>query len=180
MQEGFYGEPESWSGGFYELTLALGEPDDARLDRALRAVWSSERLEGPWARRDRAVGPRLEPGLAALDSSGGGHLHGWAWLRDGVGTVCGTYVTRHVEGLDWLVFYLPLGGLGRVDARVGAYPFADVSTSASWRRPLDTWLRALGDAIHGFEPTDDELRAIDEDTAALALGGALRYRLGMP
>jgi hypothetical protein len=41
---------------------------------------------------------------------------------------------------DWLTFGLPLGALGRLDPRVGGYPFGDLDHSLEWRGPLDPWL----------------------------------------
>lgn len=32
-------DDENWTGGFYELSLALGAADDRRLDQAVRSLW---------------------------------------------------------------------------------------------------------------------------------------------
>ncbi|MGI5521455.1 hypothetical protein ACQEUX_10900 [Micromonospora sp. CA-259024] len=43
----------NWTGGFYELLLILGATDDARLDRAVRALWRAADV------RECRVGPDL-------------------------------------------------------------------------------------------------------------------------
>lgn len=32
-------DPENWTGGFYELSLEIGDPDDGRRQRALTVLW---------------------------------------------------------------------------------------------------------------------------------------------
>lgn len=58
---------------------------------------------------------------------------------------------REDEGPDWLDFYLPMEALGRVDRRIGGFPFDHNSGQASltWRHPLDDWLAAIGTSIFG-------------------------------
>ncbi len=57
-------------------------------------------------------------------------------------------------GPDWLVLYVPLGALARIDVRVGGFPFGDESGAASlsWRRPLDAWLAEVGTRIYSEVP----------------------------
>jgi hypothetical protein len=47
-------DPENWSGGFYELAVEISDTDDARLDRAIAAVWPAARVAGCYADRSRA------------------------------------------------------------------------------------------------------------------------------
>ncbi len=167
-------DPESWVGGFYELAIELGERDDARLEEALRVVWSTPEVEGPWPRPGRAVAPeasRVEPGLAALEEAGG-HLAGRARLPSGARVVCGTCVVREIDGPDWLVLYLPLGALGAIDPRVGGYPFSHVRRSLEWREPLDAWLRAIGESV--FAEVPFELGAIGFEVSGEVYAAQLR------
>ena len=67
-----------------------------------------------------------------------------------------TTVTREIYdgGSDWLGLGLPLGSLGRVDARVGAYPFGGHDDSRAWREPIDLWMTEIAEAVAirtGFE-----------------------------
>ena len=180
-------DAENWQGGFYELAIELGPYSDARLQIALARVWADARLEGCYGERNRQPGdqPRVEPTVAALDTSG--HLRGLATLPNGARAVCGTVAARGLDDRhDWLDVYLPLGSLARADERVGAYPFGAAMTigdetpsrdSLMWRQPLDAWLAEIAASIFqvvpfrlgliGFETsgatTADELTRLPEE-----------------
>ena len=53
----YFTNKDSWSGGFYELALELGnysdEYSDKRIASALKAFWSYPLLNGVYLRRDR-------------------------------------------------------------------------------------------------------------------------------
>jgi hypothetical protein len=144
-------EPENWWGGFYELSIELGQRDDDRLDRAVTALWSAAAVEGCFevASRDPLSHTPARLTLAARE---GGHLLGRVHLPSGTRVVCGALAVRYDDGADWLEFYLPLGALARVERRVGGYPFGDIKGSMSWRGPIDAWLADIGAAVHATEP----------------------------
>lgn len=73
------------------------------------------------------------------------------------------------RGTDWLDLCLPLGALGYLDERVGAYPFGDMAGSRAWREPIERWFTTIvfavfdaapfvhaitGDDVSGDEPAD--------------------------
>lgn len=155
MDGSSFTDEENWCGGHYELVLEVGDRDDAQLDSVLRAIWGDPRLDGCYARRDEAPEsqPRTGASVAELLRAEG-HLFGRATLPSGVSVVCGTCVTREVnDGPDWAYLYLPLGALSRIDPRVGGYPFApDDRHSLAWRRPIDDWLRSIGDLVYEAVP----------------------------
>ncbi len=145
---------ENWTGGFYELAILLGPSDDDRLDAALRAVWADPRLTGCYADRHREPQqqPVVEPSASSLRASG--YLRGLAVLPSGAVIVCGVSVVREEDpALDWIVFYLPLGALSRVDPRVGGFPFGS-QDSLGWRRAIDEWLGALATRVFSAVPFD--------------------------
>ena len=141
-------DDENWRGGFYELSLILGDADDARLDRAVRSVWTAAGVAPCRAGADRAD---VEPGGAALTEHG--HLRGTLTLPSGDRVVCGALGYRY-DNVDTLEFYLPLGALARVDRRIGGYPFDERSgvESLVWRAPLDRWLADVAVAVHADVP----------------------------
>lgn len=143
-------DPENWRGGFYELAILLGPANDERVEAATRVVWSTPGVEGPEA-SPRAGGGASHPHSASLRE---GHERGTATLPSGIRVVCGLLLIREEDsGLDWLDFYLPLGAVGRADARVGAFPFGGPADgSLAWRREIDTWLAAIGERIHRAAP----------------------------
>jgi hypothetical protein len=57
---------------------------------------------------------------------------------------------REDDGDDWLDLCLPLGALGRIETRVGAFPFGDDGgpESMTWRRAFDDWLAEVGRAVY--------------------------------
>ncbi|RZT79275.1 hypothetical protein EV382_2473 [Micromonospora violae] len=154
-------DAENWTGGFYELILILGAADDARLDRAVGALWRAAGVRGCRVGADLV---EVTPGADAFPV--GGHLRGALTLPGGERVVCGSYRTRY-EGIDSLSLYLPLGALARVDDRIGGYPFDQRSgvESLAWRAPLDRWLADIAVAVHddvpfaraviGFEADED-------------------------
>jgi hypothetical protein len=150
-----FSDPETWGDGFYELAIELGRRSDSRLDASLQSCWGYAGLDGCYARRD--IDPSSQASVCPTLSELGrtGHLYGFAALPD-VGQVpCGTTVVREEEALiDWLVFYIPLGALSRVDQRVGGYPFGPDSgvDSLIWRYPIDAWLAGLAQHIYNSVP----------------------------
>jgi hypothetical protein len=72
------------------------------------------------------------------------HVYGVAQLP-AAHVACGTCTVREEGGSDWVVFYLPMGALGRAYL-VGGYPFSP--GNESWQGPLDRWLAALGEAVY--------------------------------
>ena len=121
--------PENWYGGFYELAICLGPPDDGRLNAALMAVWRCACVQGCYRRAAERHLP-VECSLRTLEQHG--HLAGIVRLPDGGEVVCGVTVVREPEGDDWLDFYLPLGALGKHDP--GSAPFPSGTTAVRFRR----------------------------------------------
>jgi hypothetical protein len=96
---------ENWLGGFYELAICLGPPDDDRLSASLLYVWGAAGVRGCYERSaDRHL--PVECNLQTLEQHG--HLAGIVRLPDGGEVVCGVTVVHEAEGNDWLDFYLPL------------------------------------------------------------------------
>lgn len=67
---------DNWLGGFYELTIKLGDPDDARLDAALAALWRAAPLAAPYR---RVADDSSEVSARSLLA---GHLHSVATIPD--------------------------------------------------------------------------------------------------
>ena len=141
-----------WWGGFYELALELGEPSDARLSGALKALWSHPSLDGCYLERDKepAEQPRVSPGEYTDNLA---HLQGLAMLPSGKSVVCGTVNIREEGGgPDWLDFYIPIAALGDAYA-IGPYPFTeDEASSKVWQQAVDNWLVELGRYVYGVVP----------------------------
>ncbi len=134
-------QPDTWSGGYYELAILLA-PDT--LARAVTALWSFADLEGCYTDRDREPTdqPRVPPD-AQHD------LFGVA--RIGAARVaCRSLAIRYEGGDDWLHFMLPLGSLGTAFP-VRAYPFDDGS-SLAWRDEVDAWLCTIARHVHAQMP----------------------------
>lgn len=135
-----WSDPENHIGGFYELEINLGPASEDRMSPAVEPLWAAAAL-GRSVRRD-GVNEWLdaEPSLNVLldgSLSGAVEIPGlgrtlWRVLAfreslfDDDGELIG-------YGEEALVLGLPLGALGRLDPRVGAYPFGDVSNSEAWR-----------------------------------------------
>lgn len=146
---------DSWAGGYYELSVELGERHDARLQVALDTLWEAAAIEGPYA-VEWSPRPRSWPIPRTVTSLDAGLLlRGRVALPDGRPCVCCVVAIREqASGVDWLDFCLPTVALGALDTRLGGFPFGDDGGPASlvWRWPLDDWLAGLGRAIYAAVP----------------------------
>ena len=173
-------DDENWRGGYYELAIDLGErtdsESDARIVAALKSMWSDPTLEGCYLDRwhSRSEQPRVP--AVPIDVQEPVPLYGVATLPDGPRVVCVSHVIREIGAdvtpHDWLDLCLPTGALGRVDDRIGGYPFGE-DQSLEWRAPIDAWFfriaanvfeaAGLRVALMGFEvsgnPAADDLKA---------------------
>jgi hypothetical protein len=145
---------DNWTGGFYELGIELGASEDARLQRALDALWAAAGIEGCSPSRAAEPGdqPELPRTLASLELTG--HLLGRIAVPGLGRMVCGAVVIRDLDGTHWLGLYLPLGALSLLELRVGAFPFGPDGDerSLAWRRPLDDWLAGIAAAVFRAVP----------------------------
>jgi hypothetical protein len=137
-------QQDAWTGGFYELALILGERSDKRLFDALVMIWKHPSLDGCYL--DHTKEPyeqlRIVPSEELLES--GQHLRGLAHLPNGIQVPCGTVPIREDRGIDWLIFYLPMGALQQA-YDVGGYPFdIDIKSPESWQKPIDDYLSEIG------------------------------------
>jgi hypothetical protein len=145
---------DNWHGGFYELSIKLGEADDARLDAALVALWRAAALPEPFRRK---TGQAAELSAHSLLE---GHLHSVATIPGLGPTLCSVIVVREETydsgvtrfGADWLDLCLPLGALGNLDERVGAYPFGRDVDAKAWREPIELWFAAVAAAVFDVVP----------------------------
>jgi hypothetical protein len=114
---------DNWHGGYYELSIKLGEHDDDRLDSALKALWDAAGLPEAFRRDTGSSAP------VSADSLLAGHLNTVATIPGLGSTLCSVMVVREEVyeagtpqyGADWLDLCLPLGALANLDCRVGAF-----------------------------------------------------------
>lgn len=174
---------DNWHGGYYELSIKLGAHDDARLDSALHALWAAGGLSEPF--RDRARGPAAEAVQISASSLLAGHLRSVVSIPGLGPTLCAVIVVREETyesgvtryGADWLDLCLPLGALGNLDERVGAYPFGQSTPSRAWREPVEQWFGGVGRAVFdvvrfdhavtGFEVSGIEASEVEPGWVAL-------------
>ncbi len=145
-----YTNKDTWSGGFLELALELGERSDARLAQALEACWAYEGLEGCYLAR--GLEPAEQVAVPPLRLSEHPHLQGVATLTDGERVPCGTVSVREDDGPDWLDFYFPMGALAQTYDTVGGFPFGHEAQAHLWQKPLERWLTGLGKHIYAAVP----------------------------
>jgi hypothetical protein len=161
-----FGDPENWTGGWYELGLDLGQRSDERLDHALRVLWREAGIVGCVGLRDPDPTEQAEiaPSVASLNHFG--RLYGHAQLPSGASVVAVCLAFPLSCGSDWLTLGLPLGALARVDRRIGGFPFGADGGSASlaWRIHLDNWLAHVGMEI--FKQVPFQLGLIGFDVTA--------------
>ncbi|MCX4539194.1 hypothetical protein [Streptomyces sp. NBC_01565] len=170
MGDGGNFSESTWHGGFYELAIEVGPRDDARLQRALTAVWSAADVQGCYGDMRRAPGQQESVGCTVESLTEFGHVLGQVRLPTGQIVACGCMTIRE-EGddpVDWLDFYLPIGALDEAGF--------DIERAQSYRSPvLDDWLAAIGTAV--FHAVDFHAAFIGFETSgcsdAATLGGEL-------
>jgi hypothetical protein len=171
---------ENWHGSYYELAIKLGSADDARLETALTALWEVAQLGEPF-RRDGSIADVSVADLLA------GHLNGVANIPGLGATLASVVLVREesyetgqtIYGNDWLDLCLPLGALGNLDERVGAYPFDDGSDSSEWRRPIENWFAAIAAAVFAAIPfvhaiTGEEVSGVEPSEQTRGRVGVFR------
>ncbi|WP_239516196.1 MULTISPECIES: hypothetical protein [unclassified Streptomyces] len=166
----------TWHGGFYELAIEVGPRDDARLQRALTAVWSAAGVEGCFGDVRRAPGEQESVGCTVESLTEFGHVLGQVRLPTGHTVACGAMTIRE-EGddpVDWLDFYLPIGALDEAGL--------DIERPRSYRSPvLDDWLATIGAEV--FRAVDFHAGFIGFETSgcsdAATLGGELPESRGI-
>jgi hypothetical protein len=143
---------DTWHGGFYELSLEMGQLSDIKLEAAVNAIWNFADLRGCYLRPD--IDPpfqsQVQPDVKVLLSHN--HLRGIAKLPDGKQVACGTYLVQEEQGDKWLGFYVPMGALAMTFDQVGAYPFDSNGLSRNWREPLESWLATIGQSVFSKVP----------------------------
>lgn len=136
--------PDVWKGGWYELAMELGEPNDIRLLTIHRTLWDFPDLYGCFTESDIEYRnqERLAPDSERFQVSG--RRYGIATLPKAGKVACVSAVIREDGGHDWLSLGLPLGALETV------YPVEyDIGIKrASWTLEIDEWLLHLGQHIY--------------------------------
>lgn len=172
---------DNWHGSYYELAIKLGPADDSRLEAALTALWDGAGLGDPF-RRDGSSDVTV-----SATSLLGGHLNSVADIPGLGSTLASVIVVREefddagraVLGSDWLDLCLPLGALGNLDQRVGAYPFDHDSDSKVWRQPIEDWFAAIAAAVFAVVPfeygiTGEEVSGIEPSDQTMGRVGVFR------
>ena len=152
MTEPIFQPDDVWYGGFYELSMEIGERSDERLFDVLQAVWTHPALEGCYQSWKIEPSEQQKVKPTRDDICGGCHLHGVATLPNQSRVACGTVPVREGEdasSIDWLSLYLPLGSLGVGYKEVKAYPYEDFPNQHDkWRKEVDNWFNDIAQYIY--------------------------------
>lgn len=79
--------------------------------------------------------------------------------------MCASIAVHFDEGTDWLTLALPVGALGRMDRRVGGYPFGSLEDSLEWRAPVDDWLERVAEHVFARVPFEGGLIGMEYNDA---------------
>jgi len=137
-------DPDAKAGGYYELSVWLGDRDDARLQTAIEALARAAGVTGPWREQPDGFVPASWT-VADVAGEEGGGVWGEVELPHGRTLICFVLAIRYVNGEQWLDLSIPVGVLGDSDRRVGAFPFGPDGgpQSLAWRLPIDAWFASL-------------------------------------
>lgn len=133
-----------WHGGFFELSIEIGDRCDDRINAAVQTLWENPKLAGCYL--DRNTDPDIQKPVRPplVTDEDWCHTYGIADFngRD-IRLACGSCVVREFNGPDWLDFYFPMGAIGRLFS-VGGFPFIDRNESVPWLPRVESWLAELG------------------------------------
>lgn len=147
MTKLYFTKDNVWLGGFYELALEVGINSDEQIRAVLQAIWSYSKLEGCYLDQSKETGEQQPITSSKTLIESGMHHYGLAHMPDGEHLIaCGVCIIREAGGVDWVIFYLPLGALSEV-YEVGWFPFANGRPSEHWQKPVDAWLAEMGKYI---------------------------------
>lgn len=168
---------ERWFGSYYELAIEFyPRGDDARLLRALAAMWASPLLRGPWPEREQLGRAPTPP--QRLEVEGSNRLYGLLQLPGALSIGCLSLTVREEHGSDWLDFCLPTGMLQL--AFPVRYPMKREDNP--WLPAVDQVLLSMAERVYQASPFDmaligeeasGQLRAQELTAVALARGGVL-------
>ncbi|MFF3215680.1 hypothetical protein ACFYYB_34260 [Streptomyces sp. NPDC002886] len=165
---GFSGS--TWHGGFYELAIEVGPRDDARLQRALTAVWSAAGVQGCYGDMRRAPEEQGPVACTVESLTEFGHVLGRVRVPTGHIVACGCMAVRE-EGddpVDWLDFYLPIGALEEAGLDIER-------PQSSWSPVLDDWFAGIG--IEVFRSVDFRAGFIGFETSGCSDAATLAGEL---
>jgi hypothetical protein len=134
---------EIWHGGFFELSIEVGDRSTARINAALTLLWQYPLLVGCYPRRDIEPETQTQSVPALVTDDEWPHSYGIAAIAKDKRIACGSCVVRETDGPDWLDFYFPMGSLGTA-YKVGGYPFINSEEQPSWLPEVELWLAKLG------------------------------------
>ncbi|WP_157463580.1 hypothetical protein [Deinococcus pimensis] len=146
--------PDARSGGYFELALELGPPNDARLRTAFEVLWSHPDVESVYVEQERE--PDVQPWLRAhyvdpLAQSARGLVR----FADLVVVPCAVRVVREEGGADRLNFPFPAAALGRAFPEAGnAFwdPEEARSTHDVQVQRVEAWLAGFGQRVFARVP----------------------------
>jgi hypothetical protein len=156
MQRSDFLDPENWRGGpSYGLTMAWIPPDDARILRAMRALWESPCLHGPWSSPARFPGPVDMP--SALDREVGESSYGLLRLAAGTEVGCRMIAILNEQGAgnggrgtDWLEVVVMRGMQERSFSLV--YFTDHFRRDNPWLNLLDAQFLVIAEAVYAVSP----------------------------
>jgi hypothetical protein len=142
MQSVRFTPEDIWYGGFFELSIEVGDRSTPRINAAVNAIWRYPLLTGCYSRNDIEPEQQTISNPTAITDDEWSHSYGIAVLPNGQRLACGSCVVRETEGSDWLDFYFSMSALGTV-YDVGAYPFIEANVPTPWLPEVESWLADL-------------------------------------
>jgi hypothetical protein len=169
-------DPDAKVGGYYELSIWLGDRDNARLQTAIETLARAAGVTGPWSKQPDGFAPASWT-VADVAAAEGRGVTGEVELPDGRTLPCVVVATRYLNVEQWLDLSIPVGALGASDRRVGGFPFGPDggSQSLAWRLPIDAWFASLAaqvrqvtgfkQAVIGFEVSGEAVESAAQSPA---------------
>lgn len=144
----YFTNPDTWHGGFYELSLNItGLTQDSVLN-LLKLIWQHPSLKGCylWRNKEPYLQERVEPSIENLGA--GYHVFGLATMPNGVKIACGTVFIGGdtPDDLSWLNLYLPDGALDEA-YNIQALP-VDIDEYDYMMSNIESWFATLAQDVY--------------------------------
>lgn len=157
MTELYFTKPDSWSNGYFELHIQLGERSEMRLLNAVNAVLDSPAIDGYYLKRNiepnfqNKIQVKPEHLVSEDDSGGVWPFHAVATMPNSIQIACLVTAFHFVDGQDGLAIKLSIRDLGYA-YNVRGFPFNPSGSDEEWLVPVENWLAEIGQYVYKKVP----------------------------
>ncbi|MFF3099440.1 hypothetical protein [Viridibacillus arvi] len=150
MEYDYYNNPETWIGGFYELSMEyFPSGDSKRLNIALEALCKNALVKGLW--KEKGDYPNQSISLPIhIENQNNSQFYGTLSLSNGIELPCVIFVTRIENESEWLDITIPQASF----EKIFPYKYPLTYELNPWLNKIDEIYTGLAETIFANSPFD--------------------------